>query len=120
MVELIWEERGLLRRMSGTVSREELDSSAQELQSSERTDSLRYIIHDFSACSAIELDDDDAEFMAVRAGIALLRNTRVKIAFVGEQPLVHQLIAAFNGSGISKLRCHHFDSLEAARRFTAD
>lgn len=99
MVELIWEDAGVLRRMSGVVTAEELDTTAVALQADERVDRLRYIIHDFSAATEITLSQDDVEFMAVRASVALLRNPGVRIAFVGDHPVVHALIDAFNSQG---------------------
>lgn len=119
MVELIWEDLGVLRRMTGLVTSAELDSSASELQSSARLDDLRYIIHDFSAATEVIVSQIDIEFMAVRASIALLRNPKVKIAFVGNHPVVHALIDAFDNLGPSPHRCHRFDTLDEARAFSA-
>lgn len=119
MVELIWEPSGVVRKLSGRVGRDELDRSAKQLQASDRLDALRYIIHDFSAATEVLATQDDVEFMAVRASVALLRNDRVKIAFVGTHPVITALIAAFNNKGISPLRCHHFGTLVDARRFAA-
>lgn len=119
MVELIWEPQGVLRRFSGEVTSDQLDASARQLQASDRIDTLRYIIHDFTAATAIHASPEEVEFMAVRASVALLRNTRVRIAFAGEHPIIRALIDAFNGKGISPLRCHAFPTLDAARAFTA-
>lgn len=119
MVELIWENTGVLRRLSGLVTQAELDSSAQKLQSSERIDDLQYIIHDFTGVTEVVTSQDDVDYMAVRASVALLRNRRVKIAFAGTHPVVTALIDAFNNRGISPLRCHRFDTLEEARRFAS-
>lgn len=118
MVELIWEESGVLRRMTGHVTLDELDSSASQLQGDARVDDLRFIIHDFTGASDVDVSEGDIEFMAVRASIALLKNPRVKIAFVGNHPVVLALIDAFNNLGSSAHRCHRFDTMEAARRFT--
>lgn len=120
MVELRWEEFGVLRRLSGRVTQEELDSSAIRLQADERIDRLRYIIHDFSEATEVSVPAADIEFMAVRASVALGRNRWVKIAFVGDHPVVDALIDAFNDKGISPLRCHWFATLAEARRFVAD
>lgn len=117
MVELLWEDFGVVRRLSGVVTRDELDSSAIRLQASERVDVLHYIIHDFSEATEVLVSRDEVEFMAVRASVALLRNLRVKIAFVGDQPVIRALIEAFDTKGVSPLRCHQFDTLDAARRF---
>jgi hypothetical protein len=119
MVELIWEDSGVLRRMTGHVTSAELDSSASDLQGNARVDHLRYIIHDFTAATDVVVSQSDIEFMAVRASIALLRNPKVRIAFVGNQPVVRALIDAFENLGPSPHRCHRFDTIEAARAFTA-
>lgn len=119
MVELIWEKGGLIRRMTGNVTAEELDSSAKELQSDERIDRLHYIIHDFSGANEIVVSQDDIEFMAVRASFALLKNPWVRIAFVGNHPVVQALINAFNDLGESSHRCHRFDTLAEGRAFAS-
>lgn len=119
MVELIWEQHGVVRRLWGPVGDEELDSSAIALQANEHIDNLRHIIHDFSGVTQIEIPQHKLEFMAVRASVALNRNPVVKIAFVGNHPVVNQLIDAFNNKGISSLRCHRFDTLEEARAFVS-
>lgn len=119
MIDLLWEEGGVLRRMSGHVSSAELDSSAIRLQSDARVDDLRYVTHDFAAVTDIDVSQDNIEFMAVRASIALAKNPRVKIAFVGSHPVVHALFDSFCNLGGSRHRCDRFDSLEAARQFVS-
>lgn len=119
MVELIWEDRGVLRRLTGHVTSEELDASARELQGDERLDDLRAIVHDFTGATDVSVTQDEIEFMAVRASIALQRNAKVRIAFVGNHPVVHALIEAFAGLGRPSQRCHRFDTLAEARRFTS-
>jgi len=117
MIELIWEDLGVVRRISGSVTAEELDASAQQLQGNERVDDLCYVIHDFSACTDIHVRHIDIQYMAVRASVALMRNRKVRIAFVGDHPVIHALIDTFNTKGVSPHRCHRFDTLEEARAF---
>ena len=119
MVELIWDDHGLVRRMTGVVNADQLDQSAKTLQGDARIDDLRYIIHDFSACTDVTLSADDIENMAVRACFALKKNPRVKIAFVSKHPSVHALAHAFNNAGISKHYSSIFDSIESAKKFVA-
>jgi hypothetical protein len=119
LVELIWEDFGVLRRMTMQVTAAELDSYAIQIQESARLDDLDYVIHDFTEATDVMVSQNDIEFMAVRASIALEKNPRVRIAFVGHHPVVHALIDAFNNLGGSQNRCHHFDTLEEARTFTS-
>ncbi|MBL8491225.1 MAG: hypothetical protein JNM82_10645, partial [Rhodocyclaceae bacterium] len=67
MVEVIWEETGVLRRLTGVVTLKELDASGAQLQGHERTDSLRYIIHDFSGCEEVDADRSGIEYLVARA-----------------------------------------------------
>lgn len=117
MVELIWEARGVVRRLAGVVTATELDESAAHLQGHRRLDEFDYNIHDFSAATDIQIDDEEIEFLAVRAAVSLQRNPRIRLAFVGVHPVVQRFVRAFNDSGCSAHRCHHFDTLAAARRF---
>lgn len=119
MVEIVWEEFGLVRTLTGVITTEEMDTSAQRIQAHPQLDEMRYSIHDFSGVTEALLDDDDIEFLAVRASISLQRNPRIRLSFVGTHPVVHKLIEAFNNSGCSKHRIRRFDTLEEARRYSA-
>lgn len=117
MVELNWEEYGVMRRLLGRVTGEELDASAIKLQEHDRIDELRFIIHDFSEATEVLVSQDDIEFMAVRASVALTKNPKVRIAFVGDHPVAKALITAFNEQGISTHRCQLCETLAAARSY---
>lgn len=97
----------------------ELDATAAQLQSDARLDDLCYIIHDFTAATVFVVSQEDIDYMALRASIALQKNPRVKIAFVGDHPVVHALIHAFNVDGVSQHRCRRFDTVDEARIYVA-
>lgn len=117
MVEIIWEEFGVVRKMSGAISTEEMDVSALKIQAHPQFDDMRYTIHDFSDVTEAFLDEDDIEFMATRGSISVQRNTRLRIAFVGSHPVVIALMNAFNNCGCSAHRIRRFDTLDDARRY---
>ena len=52
-----------------------------------------------------------------RAVVALERNVVIRIAFVGDHPVIHKLIEAFNRFGRGRVPCRRFDSMAAARCF---
>ena len=87
LVEVEWEGSGVVRRLSGVVTIDDLDVSAAQIQGDERIDRLRYGIHDFRDAIDIDVLDDDIEFMAMRAVVALERNVVIRIAFVGDHPV---------------------------------
>ena len=117
MVEIDWEEQGLVRRLSGTITTAEMDESAQRIQGDPHLDEMRYNIHDFTAVTDAQLSDTDIEFMATRASVSVLRNPRIRLAFVGTHPIVYRLMAAFNNAGCSPHRVVRFETLEEARRY---
>ena len=117
LVEVEWEGSGVVRRLSGVVTIDDLDVSAARIQGDERIDRLRYGIHDFRDAIDIDVLDDDIEFMAMRAVVALERNVVIRIAFVGDHPVIHKLIEAFNRFGRGRVPCRRFDSMAAARCF---
>lgn len=117
MVELRWDGRGVTRSMAGLVTAEELDSSALQIQSDERIDDLHYLIQDFSAVNDAIVSPEEIEVMAYRGSAALRNNFRIRIAFVGNHPVVHQLIDAFNRSGCSQHTAYRFDTLNEARSY---
>jgi hypothetical protein len=97
-----------------------MDSSAQKIQGNRRLDEMHYNIHDFTAVTEALLPDNDIEFLAARASVSVQRNPKLKIAFVGNHPVVLKLMDAFNDSGCSPNRVLRFDTLQQARRFACE
>lgn len=119
MIDIVWEQSGLVRRISGTVDVEAMDASAIAIQSHPRIDEMLYNIHDFSSLVEARLPDGDIEYMAARASASLRRNPRIRIAFVGTHPVVFRLMDAFNASACSPHRVARFDTLDEARRYAS-
>lgn len=119
MVEIEWEEKGLVRKFSGVITTDEIDSSAIKIQASPRLDDMTYNIHDFTDVSEAQVDDEYIRFMATRAAFSLSRNPRIKLAFVGNHPVLYKMMNAFNSSGVGKHRVMHFDSMEEARQYAS-
>lgn len=80
-------------------------------------DDMRYGIHDFTDVANALLPKAEIEFLAVRASVAVLRNPRLKIAFVGNHHIVHELMDAFNNLGCAPNRVVRFNSLADAREY---
>lgn len=119
MVSIEWEDQGLVRKFSGTITTEEIDSSAIQIQANPDLDDMRYNIHDFTDVTEADVDDDYIEFMATRAAISVHRNPKIKLAFVGNHPVLHKMMEAFNASRLAKHRVMRFDSMEEARLYVA-
>ncbi|UCV17828.1 hypothetical protein [Ferribacterium limneticum] len=119
MVKLTWERFGVVRECWGCLTEEELESSAMAIQGDARLDDMYYSIHDFSNVTDFSVSDNGLEFMGARAGVAVQRNTRLKVAFVGDHPVLSKLINAFNDSGLAAIRIQRFDTLEDARNYVS-
>jgi len=119
MVELRWEARGVLRKLSGLVTAKELESSAIRLQADSRLDNMRYVIHDFTGVTDVMASQDDIDIMAARASVSLHRHPVMKIAFVGSHPVVQRLVDAFLNLDGYRHQCHRFDTTDQARKFIA-
>ena len=117
MVRITLETHGLIRTISGIATKEEMDASALSIQGNPRLDEMRYNIHDFTALVELNLDETDIEIFAARANVAVKNNPRLKIAFVGQHKIAHQLMNAFNNTGYSSNKVLRFDTLDEARAY---
>ena len=119
MVTITLEQNGLVRTLSGVVSMDEMDASAQSIQNHPQIDEMKYNIHDFTALTEANLTDMDIDFMAARANVSVLRNPRLKLVFVGNHPIVHKLVTAFNAVGYSQNIVVRFDTLGEAQAYVS-
>jgi len=114
VVEIQWRGTGVLRRFSGRVSSEELAKSAVEIQSSPDFDSIRYILNDFRAASAIEADASRIAEMAARAAAAIRFPNHFRVAAVGTLPEVQLIADAFVELGFAAYPIRAFATMEDA------
>ena len=53
--ETIWENKGVLKRLSGHVSADEFVHSVEAIQADPRFDDIRYVINDFSQAARVKV-----------------------------------------------------------------
>ena len=92
--EIVWEHRGVHKRLSGHVSAREFERSVETVQADPRFDEIRYVINDFSAVTGHGLDEQHLlELAAIQYG-AQASNPQVRAVYVGVDPeLARQLRA---------------------------
>ncbi len=114
--EILWEHRGVYKRLSGHVAASEFQRSVEAIQADPRFDEIRYVINDFSAVSSHELDAQHLlELAAIQYG-AQASNPQVKAVYVGADPeLARNLRSILIDSQRSVYRVALFDSLPQAR-----
>ena len=114
--ELVWEHRGVHKRLSGQVSAAEFQRSVELIQADARFDDIRYVINDFTAVGGHGLDEQHLlELAAIQYG-AQASNPQVRAVYVGVDPeLARQLRAILIDSQRSLYRVALFDTLPQAR-----
>ena len=116
--ETIWENKGVLKRLSDHVSAEEFVRSVEAIQADPRFDDIRYVINDFSQVSSHELDADLLQELAAIQYGAQASNPQVRAVYVGlgGDPVLAQLLQAILiSSQPSIYRVTLFDTLPQAR-----
>lgn len=77
-----WQETGLCRIYTGTVSGEEIFESNLAIHGDPRFDDARYVINDFTRMTAFEILEEDVQKIAIVDNVASISNPKVKIAIV--------------------------------------
>lgn len=116
--ETIWENKGVLKRLSGHVSADEFVHSVEAIQADPRFDDIRYVINDFSLVSSHELDADLLQELAAIQYGAQASNPQVRAVYVGlgDDPVLTQLLQSILiGSQRSVYRVALFETLPQAR-----
>ena len=116
--ETIWENKGVLKRLSGHVSADEFVHSVEAIQADPRFDDIRYVINDFSQVSSHELDEDLLQELAAIQYGAQASNPQVRAVYVGlkSDPVLAQLLqSVLIGSQRSVYRVALFETLPQAR-----
>lgn len=119
MVEIIWGDRGVIRRVRGSVRLWELDASAMQIEGSPNFDNIRFVIHDFSECDEFRVTQDEIDIMTARASVAFERHRQFRVAFVGRHPMVQRFVDSFVELAITEHPCRRFDTLSQAQQFIA-
>lgn len=92
--ELVWEHRGVHKRLSGQVSAAEFQRSVELIQADARFDDIRYVINDFTAVGGHGLDEQHLlELAAIQYG-AQASNPQVRVVYVGCDPELARLLRA--------------------------
>lgn len=116
--EIIWEHKGVLKRLSGHVSAEEFVRSVEAIQADPRFDDIRYVINDFSQVTSHELDADLLQELAAIQYGAQASNPQVRAVYAGlkhDPELAGLLQSILIGAKRSVYRVAVFETLPQAR-----
>jgi hypothetical protein len=114
--EIVWEHKGVLKRLSGQVPAAEFQRSVELIQADPRFDDIRYVINDFTAVSGHGLDEQHLlELAAIQYG-ARASNPQVRVIYVGcDSELTRLLRSVLIDSQRSVYQVALFPTLPQAR-----
>lgn len=114
--EMIWEDRGLLRRFFGESSDLEVYESVQRTHASERFDEIRYVIVDLSEIKKFTLNSaDNIEEIAAIDAASALSNPMMRIAIVTTDPDIKRCAQIYLSHPLAPYPTRIFDKLADAR-----
>lgn len=91
-----WEESGIYRKYSGSVTGEDILQAIDETVADHRYDKVRYIINDFLKISGKQVTHEDIELIAAMDYAASLTNPYIRLAIVTIDPEIEQMLAAYH------------------------
>jgi len=113
--KLNWEAHGVVKDFSGAVTVEEIQVATLQVEASDRFDTCRYVINDFSACVSITVNHAIIKQVAAVDGAAMRTNPNIKIAVVTTMPEVIEMAEAYANSPHHSYPTRLFSTMEAAR-----
>ena len=120
MIEVIEENRGLLFKFSGSVSRDDLSQLQRNMYSSASFDDLHYQIVDMLDMTDFSDSEEDLIEIAAIDKAAALSNPRIKLAVVATDDAIKQLLGVYQALlSDSPWETQVFSTMEEARSWIA-
>ena len=113
---MIWEERGILFKHTGTATSKEGMAMIDKMYADSRFDRIKYQISDFSTVTDFQLTDTDAKIFGILDRSSSHWNlNRMLIAFITQDemfvPMVNTYFEQFKGTD---WQCRIFETLDKA------
>lgn len=96
--QLVWENRGVIKRFSGDVTSTDLLQSGIDIQADERFDRLRYVVNDFTGISGLSFTATDIEEISAIDHAASHFNKQLRLAVITTHPDIIALATQYASS----------------------
>lgn len=116
---MTWAPRGLLATYRGETSDKEVTELARRGQADERFGELRYVLHDFTACTGATYSTDSLTELSAIDSAAARSNSGIHIIVVARHPDILAMVDIYRNAGFKGFELSVFDSLPKARQFLA-
>ena len=113
--KLSWESGGLLVTYEGQITSMELSAVVRRIQEDERYDTIRYILHDCTACTGATYTPTNLEELAATDHAAAMHNPRVRAAVIATHPEMIAFTRQYLSAGLNRHEWRIFSTLEQAR-----
>ena len=118
MIEIFWEEYGLIRKASGELTLAELEKHFDELSNDVRVETLHYSISDFSDCVSVAFTADELEKIAAMGHKEVIRRVKgFRAAYVVTAPEVRGVIVNYLQQDPVRWPSKIFATIEEAREW---
>lgn len=117
--KIIWETNSTLTTWSGDTTGEELLAFVTELHANPHFDSVRYSLHDFTACTGVTYSLDSIETVAALDGAAGMSNSQIKVGIATERADVQAMVTAYMSSEMSRYPVRVFTTIKEMRNWEA-
>lgn len=111
--------RGLIVTYRGEISDLEVAEFAQRCEADACFVDLRYVLHDFSACTGLTYSADRLNELSAIDAAAARSNSEIHIIIVASQPDVLAAVDIYRNAGFAGFDLSVFASLAEAKRFVA-
>jgi hypothetical protein len=115
--EIVWEPKGVYKKMVGSVSAREFMGSIAALQNDPRYDTLRYSINDFLEVDSFQATESDIHLFAATGIGASISNPKIQIAIVATDPQLIEMVKVY--AALSPYKVHFFSTLGNARQWAS-
>lgn len=116
--ENIWEEGGVYRRYSNSITGKEILQSIQDVQGHSQFDSISYVINDLRYVTAHDVSLQDLKTIAAIDKASARTNPNIKIAIVSTMPKTQNMANMYGELiGNDLFTCEVFANLDDAREW---
>ena len=97
--QTLWEHHGIYVRYSAQSNAEEFVKLIEAFQADIRYDEVRYIVHDFTACTGFSFSTSEIEELSAKDAAAALSKRKHRVAIVSDRTDVRAMVQVYVATG---------------------
>ena len=109
-----WIGKGIITKWSGSTGSQEILQFLKEIHSAPRFEEIKFSVHDYLHCEEISFDSREMDIVAVLDNAGARTNTDCRVAIVGQQPVIAEMIEAYKRLGLNTYEHELFEDINEA------